>query len=110
MLVTAQLPDYEGLLALGAYQFSTALLFDPTVADSGSCKSAARVRQASWSCPVSAVVCCADGSKKDAEGKHPLECAWTLWFDPGSGKNNTQTWGQTLMPVYSFETVEDFWW
>lgn len=58
--------------------------------------------------PVSrSILPLADGN---SDGKHPLECRWTLWFDPGSGKNNMATWGQTLMPVYSFQTVEDFWW
>ncbi|KAK9805822.1 hypothetical protein WJX73_004238 [Symbiochloris irregularis] len=50
-----------------------------------------------------------DGQGSNSEGKHALECKWTLWFDPGSGKTTTSSWGQTLMPVYSFQTVEDFW-
>lgn len=51
----------------------------------------------------------ADGEGNNADTKHPLECSWTLWFDPGSSKSSINSWGQTLMPVYSFQTVEDFW-
>ena len=43
--------------------------------------------------------------------KHPLEHHWTLWFDVGSsGKQDVATWGGTLRSVYTFESVEDFWW
>lgn len=43
--------------------------------------------------------------------KHPLEHQWTLWFDVGSsGKQDVSTWGGTLRSVYTFDSVEDFWW
>lgn len=42
--------------------------------------------------------------------KHPLEHAWTFWFDNPNGKQKQATWGSSLRPVYTFQTVEDFWW
>lgn len=38
------------------------------------------------------------------------ETKWTLWFDNPNGKQKQTTWGQTLRAVYTFDTVEDFWW
>lgn len=46
----------------------------------------------------------------DFSQKHPLETKWTLWFDNPNGKQKQATWGQTLRAVYTFDTVEDFWW
>ena len=47
----------------------------------------------------------------DLSKPHPLEQGWTLWFDNPSGRGNKQsTWGQTLRSVYTFRTVEEFWW
>mmetsp|Transcript_24239 Transcript_24239/g.76263 ORF Transcript_24239/g.76263 Transcript_24239/m.76263 type:complete len:201 (+) Transcript_24239:80-682(+) len=45
----------------------------------------------------------------DFSKKHPLEHAWTLWFDNPNGRSKQSTWGQTLRTVYTFSTVEDFW-
>ena len=42
--------------------------------------------------------------------QHPLEHRWTLWFDNPNGRVNNKTWGQTLRSVYTFGTVEEFWW
>lgn len=56
--------------------------------------------------------CCIFTGDPDFSAKHPLETKWTLWFDNPEGKqkqNHTQ-WGQTLRAVYTFGTVEDFWW
>ena len=50
------------------------------------------------------------GTEPEAGQKHPLEHKWTLWFDNPKGSTRGQTWGQTLRAVYSFDTVEDFWW
>ena len=59
------------------------------------------------------------GNKEDGElspdqgveTKHPLEHRWTLWFDAGnSSKSNPGNWGTTLRSVYTFDSVEDFWW
>jgi translation initiation factor 4E len=41
--------------------------------------------------------------------KHPLEHAWTFWFDNYNSKQKQATWGSSLRPVYTFQTVEDFW-
>jgi hypothetical protein len=41
---------------------------------------------------------------------HPLEHSWTFWFDNPNGKSKQATWGSSLRPVYTFNTVEDFWW
>lgn len=46
----------------------------------------------------------------DFSKKHPLETKWTLWFDNPNGKQKASSWGQTLRSVYTFDTVEDFWW
>ena len=48
--------------------------------------------------------------KSEAESKHQLEHKWTLWYDSGSGKSQPQSWGKSLRTVYTFSTVEDFWW
>ena len=51
------------------------------------------------------------GDAPELSKPHPLEQGWTLWFDNPSGRGNTQsTWGQTLRSVYTFRTVEEFWW
>lgn len=47
---------------------------------------------------------------KQSSDKHPLEHKWTLWFDNPSGKQKQDTWGSSLRSVYTFDTVEDFWW
>lgn len=39
--------------------------------------------------------------------KHPLEHQWTFWFFES---NKTKTWLDNLHKVYTFDTVEDFWW
>ena len=50
-------------------------------------------------------------NKDAAPEKHHLEHKWTLWYNSGSsGKQQANTWGSTLRAVYSFDTVEDFWW
>ena len=47
---------------------------------------------------------------KAANDKHSLEHKWTLWFDNPSGKQKQDSWGSSLRSVYTFDTVEDFWW
>jgi translation initiation factor 4E len=39
---------------------------------------------------------------------HKLERKWTFWFDNQSKQG--AAWGTCLRKVYSFDTVEDFWW
>ncbi|KAJ1645361.1 eukaryotic translation initiation factor 4E [Dispira simplex] len=41
--------------------------------------------------------------------KHPLQNAWTLWFDFPNRKTNSNTWSQNLREIVTFATVEDFW-
>lgn len=40
---------------------------------------------------------------------HPLEHAWTFWFDSPSTKSRNSAWGTSIRPIYTFQTVEDFW-
>jgi len=42
--------------------------------------------------------------------KHPLEHRWALWFDNPSQKQSVSKFGMGLRKVYTFDTVEDFWW
>jgi translation initiation factor 4E len=49
-------------------------------------------------------------TEPDFSKKHPLEHSWALWFDNPSGKQTLSKFGQGLRQVYSFDTVEDFWW
>jgi translation initiation factor 4E len=46
----------------------------------------------------------------DLSRRHQLETRWTLWFDNPAQKQSMTKFGQGLRPVYSFDTVEDFWW
>ena len=39
---------------------------------------------------------------------HKLERKWTFWFDNQSKQG--AAWGTSLRKVYSFDTVEEFWW
>jgi translation initiation factor 4E len=45
----------------------------------------------------------------EAPKKHPLEHAWTFWFDNPNGKQKQVAWGSSIRAVYTFSTVEDFW-
>ncbi|XP_039145141.1 eukaryotic translation initiation factor 4E-1-like [Dioscorea cayenensis subsp. rotundata] len=40
---------------------------------------------------------------------HPLEHAWTFWFNNPSAKAKQAAWGSSMRPVHTFSTVEDFW-
>lgn len=51
-----------------------------------------------------------EGDAPDFAKKHQLEHKWTLWFDNPSTRQTLNRYGQGLRPVYSFDTVEDFWW
>eukprot|EP01018_Ginkgo_biloba_P021533 Gb_26097 [translate_table: standard] len=46
----------------------------------------------------------------DTSNTHPLEPSSTFWFDNPNGKSKQATWGNSLRPVCTFSTVEDFWW
>ncbi|KAK6154880.1 hypothetical protein DH2020_009128 [Rehmannia glutinosa] len=41
--------------------------------------------------------------------RHPLENAWTFWFDNPSAKSKQAAWGSSIRPVYTFSSIEDFW-
>ncbi|KAL8511760.1 hypothetical protein ACS0TY_018267 [Phlomoides rotata] len=41
--------------------------------------------------------------------RHPLENAWTFYFDNPSAKSRQAAWGSSIRPVYTFSSVEDFW-
>lgn len=47
-----------------------------------------------------------------AEPKQPhrLERKWTFWFDNQSKPKQGAAWGSSLRKVYTFHTVEEFWW
>ncbi|KAJ1983544.1 eukaryotic translation initiation factor 4E [Dimargaris cristalligena] len=45
----------------------------------------------------------------DFDVKHPLQNAWTLWYDNPTKRTNTNTWSQNLREIITFSTVEDFW-
>ena len=42
--------------------------------------------------------------------KHKLERKWTFWFDNQSKPKQGAAWGSSLRKVYTFDTVEEFWW
>ena len=47
----------------------------------------------------------------DTPATHPLEHRWTLWFDnPQQRGKGGGGWGNSLRPIYTFGTVEEFWW
>lgn len=41
--------------------------------------------------------------------KHPLQHRWTLWYDNPGKKTTSNSWGDFLQKITSFDTVEDFW-
>ena len=41
---------------------------------------------------------------------HKLERKWTFWFDNQSRPKQGAAWGTSLRKVYTFDTVEEFWW
>lgn len=43
-------------------------------------------------------------------GPHKLERKWTFWFDNQSKPKQGAAWGSSMKKVYTFDTVEEFWW
>ncbi|CAI9755915.1 unnamed protein product [Fraxinus pennsylvanica] len=41
---------------------------------------------------------------------HKLERKWTFWYDNQSKPKQGAAWGSSLRNVYTFDTVEEFWW
>ena len=57
--------------------------------------------------------CAPSSARKENSRAHPadpLEHTWTLWFDNPNGRQKQTSYGATLRPVYTFSSVEDFWW
>lgn len=46
---------------------------------------------------------------KSIATSHPLENAWTFWFDNPLTKTKQAPWGDSIRPIYTFSTVEEFW-
>lgn len=46
---------------------------------------------------------------KSIATSHPLENAWTFWFDNPLTKTKQAPWGSSIRPIYTFSTVEEFW-
>ncbi|XP_020590279.1 eukaryotic translation initiation factor 4E-1-like isoform X1 [Phalaenopsis equestris] len=40
---------------------------------------------------------------------HPLQHSWTFWFDNPSAKSKQAAWGNSIRPIHTFDSVEDFW-
>ncbi|KAK9888400.1 hypothetical protein WA026_000651 [Henosepilachna vigintioctopunctata] len=38
--------------------------------------------------------------------KHPLQCAWTMWYFEN---DRSQNWEDNVREIASFQTIEDFW-
>ena len=41
--------------------------------------------------------------------QHPLGHRWTLWYDNPNCTQRITMYGQTLKPVLTFQSVEEFW-
>ncbi|KAI8334021.1 translation initiation factor eIF 4e-like domain-containing protein [Chlamydoabsidia padenii] len=45
----------------------------------------------------------------DLTVSHPLENAWTMWFDNPLTNTNAQSWAENLKELVTVDTVEAFW-
>ncbi|XP_038982341.1 eukaryotic translation initiation factor-like isoform X2 [Phoenix dactylifera] len=61
---------------------------------------------------VAEVETAASGGESEGGQKvpHRLERKWTFWFDDQSKPKQGAAWGTSLRKVYTFDTVEEFWW
>jgi len=50
------------------------------------------------------------GAASETGSKHKLDRKWTFWFDNQSKAKQGAAWGISLRKVYTFDTVEEFWW
>lgn len=48
-------------------------------------------------------------NKESPEVKHPLNTGWTLWYTKPPSPDVKESWNDSLKPVISFHTVEEFW-
>ncbi len=51
----------------------------------------------------------------DLSIRHPLQHRWTMWYDTPStsdvkGRPSSSKWNSSLKQIFTFDTVEDFWW
>merc|ERR1712010_81704 len=40
---------------------------------------------------------------------HPLQRAWTMWYDNPGGRSNPKNWFENIKRIITFSTVEEFW-
>lgn len=59
---------------------------------------------------AAAVVAAATEVADSGPQSHKLERKWTFWFDNQSRPKQGAAWGTSLRKVYTFDTVEEFWW
>ncbi|RRT75052.1 hypothetical protein B296_00027151 [Ensete ventricosum] len=59
---------------------------------------------------VSETMAASSGGEDVVAAPHRLERKWTFWFDNQSKPKQGAAWGTALRKVYTFDTVEEFWW
>ena len=59
---------------------------------------------------VGETMAASSGGEGGVEAPHRLERKWTFWFDNQSKPKQGAAWGSALRKVYTFDTVEEFWW
>ena len=60
--------------------------------------------------PVAAAVPAEEAVTGAEKQPHKLERKWTFWFDNQSKPTQGAAWGTSIRKVYTFDTVEEFWW
>ncbi|RWW47094.1 hypothetical protein BHE74_00046950 [Ensete ventricosum] len=88
----------------GAREEEELLLWDPL--QEGILASFIQRRMAE----VSETMAASSGGEDVVEAPHRLERKWTFWFDNQSKPKQGAAWGTALRKVYTFDTVEEFWW
>lgn len=53
----------------------------------------------------------AEGATQDPEfsNLHPLQRAWTMWYDNPGGRSNPKNWFENIKRIITFGTIEEFW-
>lgn len=59
---------------------------------------------------ASAVAAVAEVTEAKGKELHRLERKWSFWFDNQSKPKQGAAWGSSLRKIYTFDTVEEFWW
>ncbi|RWW10648.1 hypothetical protein GW17_00025797 [Ensete ventricosum] len=88
----------------GAREEEELLLWDPL--QEGILASFIQRRMAE----VSETMAASSGGEDVVAAPHRLERKWTFWFDNQSKPKQGAAWGTALRKVYTFDTVEEFWW